>query len=86
MKDINGIPHAWVRDNVYSISVVWALALAYKKIMDGSRDLAIIYLLEQSAVKCMRGLMKAMMGQIDKVEKFKTTFSRKVHIPGVPKC
>ena len=65
--------------------MVWALALAYKKIMDGSRDLAIIYLLEQSAVKCMRGLMKAMMGQIDKVEKFKTTFSRKVHLPGVPK-
>ena len=29
--------------------------------------------------------MKAMMGQIDKVEKFKTTFSRKVNLPGVPK-
>ena len=24
--------HAWIRDNVYSIKSVWALALAYRKI------------------------------------------------------
>ena len=23
--------HAWIRDNVYSISAVWALALAYRR-------------------------------------------------------
>ncbi|WGS85563.1 glycoside hydrolase family 15 protein [Methylomonas sp. UP202] len=59
---------AWVRDNVYSILAAWGLALAYRKADDG-RERA--YLLEQSVVKLMRGLLTAMMRQAPKVEKFK---------------
>lgn len=61
---------AWVRDNVYSILAAWGLALAYRK-DNGRRDRA--YLLEQSVVKLMRGLLTAMMRQANKVEKFKHT-------------
>ncbi len=59
---------AWVRDNVYSILAAWGLALAYRRIdeTDGRT-----YLLEQSVVKLMRGLLVAMMRQRDKVEHFK---------------
>jgi len=61
---------AWVRDNVYSIMAVWGLALAYRRAGEkGGR----VYLLEQSTVKLMRGLLTAMMRQADKVEKFKHT-------------
>lgn len=66
--------HAWVRDNVYSITVVWALAMAYRRIRV-EEDQVRIYLLEQATVKCMRGLLMAMMGQREKVERFKTSFS-----------
>ena len=66
--------HAWVRDYVYSITVVWALAMAYRRIRV-EEDQARIYLLEQATVKCMRGLLMAMMGQREKVERFKTSFS-----------
>lgn len=59
---------AWVRDNVYSILSAWGLALAYRRTDDNS-DRA--YLLEQSVVKLMRGLLTAMMRQAAKVEKFK---------------
>lgn len=59
---------AWVRDNVYSILSAWGLALAYRRTGDNS-DRA--YLLEQSVVKLMRGLLTAMMRQAAKVEKFK---------------
>lgn len=61
---------AWVRDNVYSILPAWGLALAYRKqgMSDGKA-----YLLEQSVVKLMRGLLVAMMRQAHKVEKFKHT-------------
>jgi phosphorylase kinase alpha/beta subunit len=61
---------AWVRDNVYSILPVWGLGLAYQKRDDtqGRR-----YVLEQSTVKLMRGLLMAMMRQSPKVEKFKHT-------------
>ena len=38
---------AWVRDNVYSICSVWALALAYKKTADVDEDRAKAYELEQ---------------------------------------
>ncbi|MEQ1621468.1 MAG: glycoside hydrolase family 15 protein [Methylococcales bacterium] len=59
---------AWVRDNVYSILAAWGLALAYRRAEeDGGRT----YLLEQSVVKLMRGLLTAMMRQAPKVEKFK---------------
>jgi len=59
---------AWVRDNVYSILAVWGLALAYRRV-DEQQDRT--YLLEQSVVKLMRGLLTAMMRQAAKVEKFK---------------
>ncbi|MGR9045511.1 MAG: glycoside hydrolase family 15 protein [Gammaproteobacteria bacterium] len=61
---------AWVRDNVYSILAAWGLALAYRRqeYNSGRR-----YLLEQSVVKLMRGLLTAMMRQAAKVEKFKHT-------------
>ena len=61
---------AWVRDNVYSILSAWGLALAYRRVEDGSGR---TYLLEQSVVKLMRGLLTAMMRQAAKVEKFKHT-------------
>ncbi|GAB6025908.1 hypothetical protein CHUAL_011880 [Chamberlinius hualienensis] len=72
-----GTDHAWVRDNVYSIMAVWALALAYKKNADLDEDRAKAYEMEQSCVKNMRGLLMAMMRQKDKVEKFKETLSTK---------
>ena len=40
-------PHAWVRDNVYSILSVWGLALAYRKNADLDEDRAKAYELEQ---------------------------------------
>ncbi|MCX7085875.1 MAG: glycoside hydrolase family 15 protein [Methylococcales bacterium] len=61
---------AWVRDNVYSILSAWGLALAYRRI-DGAQDRT--YVLEQSVVKLMRGLLTSMMRQAPKVEKFKQT-------------
>jgi phosphorylase kinase alpha/beta subunit len=61
---------AWVRDNVYSILSVWGLGLAYRR---QGGDSARAYLLEQSVVKLMRGLLTAMMKQADKVERFKQT-------------
>ncbi|XP_076064896.1 putative phosphorylase b kinase regulatory subunit alpha isoform X4 [Oratosquilla oratoria] len=63
--------HAWVRDNLYSILAVWGLSMAYKKNADLDEDRAKTYELEQSCVKLMRGLLTSMMGQKDKVEKFK---------------
>ncbi|XP_061189361.1 probable phosphorylase b kinase regulatory subunit alpha isoform X2 [Saccostrea echinata] len=63
--------HAWVRDNVYAILSVWALALAYRKTADLDEDRAKAYELEQSVVKLMRGLLRCMMTQVEKLEKFK---------------
>lgn len=61
---------AWVRDNVYSIMAAWGLALAYRR---SGENQGRTYLLEQSVVKLMRGLLTAMMRQSAKVEKFKQT-------------
>ena len=61
---------AWVRDNVYSILSVWGLALAYRK---KSEKHYRSYLLSQSVVKLMRGLLSAMMRQSDRIETFKKT-------------
>jgi phosphorylase kinase alpha/beta subunit len=63
---------AWVRDNVYSILAVWGLGLAYRSI-DDERGRA--YELEHCTIKCMRGLLQAMMRQSYKVEKFKNSQS-----------
>jgi phosphorylase kinase alpha/beta subunit len=59
---------AWVRDNVYSILAAWGLALAYRRVKEKQGR---TYVLEQSVVKLMRGLLTAMMRQAPKVEKFK---------------
>jgi len=67
--------HAWVRDNVYSVSAVWALALAYRRVHDKEEEKSKLFQLEQAAVKCMRGILMAMMGQRGKVEKFKRSYS-----------
>ena len=40
-------PHAWVRDNVYSILCVWGLSLAYRRNADLDEDRAKAYELEQ---------------------------------------
>ncbi|XP_069129417.1 probable phosphorylase b kinase regulatory subunit alpha isoform X5 [Argopecten irradians] len=69
--------HAWVRDNLYSIMAVWGLAQAYKKNADLDEDRAKTYELEQAVVKLMRGLLRCMMMQVDKLEKFKYTQSPK---------
>ncbi len=61
---------AWVRDNVYSILSVWGLALAYRKF---DPEHYRTYLLSQSVVKLMRGLLTAMMRQSDRIEAFKKT-------------
>lgn len=61
---------AWVRDNVYSILAVWGLALAYRNLDDdGGRG----FELQQRTVKLMRALLRSMMAQSAKVEKFKNT-------------
>ena len=59
---------AWVRDNVYSILSVWGLALSYRK---HSPNHPRSYLLSQSVVKLMRGLLVAMMRQSNRLEAFK---------------
>lgn len=63
--------HSWVRDNVYSIMCVWALALAYKKHADKDFGRARAYELEQSVIKLMRGILMAMILQVKKGFKFK---------------
>jgi phosphorylase kinase alpha/beta subunit len=60
--------HAWVRDNVYSIQSIWALALAYRR-----QDVARAAPLEQATTQLMRGLLASMMRQAHKVERFKHT-------------
>lgn len=49
--------------------------MAYKKNADLDEDRAKTYELEQSCVKLMRGLLMAMIRQVDKVERFKETQS-----------
>ena len=59
---------AWVRDNVYSILAVWGLGLAYRALDDdGGRG----YELQHRTVSLMRGLLRSMMMQANKVEAFK---------------
>lgn len=66
---------AWVRDNVYSILAAWGLGLAYRRAEahPDNPHKGRTYVLEQSVVKLMRGLLLAMMRQAPKVEKFKHT-------------
>eukprot|EP00731_Ephydatia_muelleri_P025985 Em0018g85a len=62
--------HARVRDNVYCAATLWCLSMAYRHV---GYDRGRTYELEQSAVKCMRGLLFCYMRQAEKVEKFKST-------------
>ena len=50
--------HAWVRDNLYTVQAVWALALAYRKNADLDEDRAKCYEYTASAVKTMRALLQ----------------------------
>ncbi len=63
---------AWVRDNVYSIMAVWALALAYR---NKGANTARRFELEHATTNLMRGLMRAMMRQSHKVEAFKSSLA-----------
>jgi phosphorylase kinase alpha/beta subunit len=70
-KTVHGdYAHAWVRDNVYSVLGVWGLAAAHRRhgFKPERADM-----LEAAVVRLMRGLLKAMMNQAPKVEKFKHT-------------
>ncbi|XP_059170529.1 probable phosphorylase b kinase regulatory subunit alpha isoform X3 [Physella acuta] len=67
--------HSWVRDNIYCIMAVWGLALAYRKTVDLDEDRAKAYELEKAVVQAMRGLLRAMLMQSEKVEQFKRTQS-----------
>ncbi|XP_066917591.1 phosphorylase b kinase regulatory subunit beta-like [Clytia hemisphaerica] len=57
-----------VRDNVYCAISIWALGLAYRHVDD---DEGRTFELEQSAVKCMRGILFFYMRQSEQLEKFK---------------
>lgn len=60
--------HAWVRDGVYSILAVWGAARAARSAgLEGGR----VRELEQRTVALMRGLLRSMMAQADRVERFK---------------
>ena len=56
---------AWVRDCVYSVQCVWGLALAHRR-QQGQNSLR-AWELEQRVVALMRGLMRSMMRQAEKV-------------------
>jgi len=60
---------AWVRDCVYSIQCVWGLALAHRRLNDGTTPRS--WELEQRVLALMRGLLTAMLRQAAKVERFK---------------
>ena len=60
---------AWVRDCVYSIQCVWALAIAHRR-RSGERC-SRAWELNERVLALMRGLLRAMMRQAAKVERFK---------------
>ncbi len=65
---------AWIRDNVYCILAVWGLSRAYHRHIPQHQH---SYQLEKSVVRLMRGLLKAMMQQADRVEAFKYSLDPK---------
>ena len=62
---------AWVRDCVYSIQCVWGLTLAHRRRDGNSSPRA--WELEQRVVALMRGLLRSMLRQANKVERFKSS-------------
>ena len=65
---------AWVRDCVYSVQCVWGLALAHRRQQGQSSSLR-SWELEQRVVALMRGLLRSMMRQAHKVERFKESLN-----------
>lgn len=63
---------AWVRDNVYSILAVWGLSIAMRDRKEFRNEQ---FELEQATIALMRGLLRSMMLQSDKVEHFKHSLS-----------
>ncbi|CAG5117195.1 unnamed protein product [Candidula unifasciata] len=63
--------HSWVRDNVYCILCVWGLTLAFRKMSDSEEGKSKAYQLEKAVVKTMRGLLRSMQMQTEKLEQFK---------------
>ena len=62
--------HAWVRDGVYSIAAVWGVARAARAAgLEGGR----VRELEQRTVALLRGHLRSMMAQADRVERFKVS-------------
>jgi phosphorylase kinase alpha/beta subunit len=64
---------AWVRDGVYTIQCVWGLAMAWRQLEGETRR---TYELEKRVEQLMRGLLRAMMQQSDRVERFKHSLDR----------
>ena len=62
---------AWVRDCVYSIQCVWALSLAIRRHRGRGGQNSRAWELEQRVIALMRGLLRAMLRQAEKVERFK---------------
>ncbi|MCB0688981.1 MAG: hypothetical protein KDC53_20725, partial [Saprospiraceae bacterium] len=63
---------AWVRDNVYSILCVWGLSVAMRK--NGGLP-SEQFELEHATINLMRGLLRSMMLQSEKVERFKSSLA-----------
>ncbi|XP_048576462.1 phosphorylase b kinase regulatory subunit beta [Nematostella vectensis] len=57
-----------VRENIYCAMAAWGVGTAYRHMGDNQGR---TYELQQSAVKCMRGILFCYMRQADKVELFK---------------
>ena len=62
-----------MRDCVYSVQCVWGLALAHRR-QQGQNSLR-SWELQQRVVALMRGLMRSMMRQAAKVERFKESLN-----------
>lgn len=61
---------AWVRDGVYAAWAPWAVARAARA---AGHEGGEVRELERRSVAAMRGLLRAMMAQADRVERFKTS-------------
>nr|WP_225323182.1 glycoside hydrolase family 15 protein [Synechococcus sp. RSCCF101] len=64
---------AWVRDGVYTIQCVWGLLLARREL---GGDPSRLWELERRVEQLMRGLLRSMMGQAERVERFKSSLDR----------
>ena len=65
----------WVRDCTYAIHSIWALTLAYEKLLGTGESTSLYHELRGRTIKGMRGLLYCMMQQCKKVYKFIATQS-----------